>query len=266
MPTLSAIHIFPVKSCAPLTPLEAVVERRGLYHDRRWIVVDAQGRFMTARKHPRMTRVKATIDGDALRVEAPGMSPLEVRLEPDADARVDVVVWDSALSGRRADRQSEHWISEYLGQPARFVFMDESARRAVDPNYARVGDEVSFADGFPLLLISQSALDALNERLQSPVPMLRFRPNLVIAGTPAHAEDEWRSIRIGSVAFDIVKPCSRCAMTTVEPETGSFDPSGEPLRTLISYRRTAAGVMFGQNLIPRSAGTIRVGDNVVILD
>ena len=266
MPTLSALYIFPVKSCAPLTPREARVERRGLVDDRRWIVVDAQGTFITARKHPRMTLVNAVIDRQVLHVTAPGMPPLEVSPDADAGARRDVMIWDSTVSARRADRPSGHWISEYLGQPASFVFMDEFASRPIDPGYATAGDEVSFADGFPLLLISRSALDDLNARLQSPVPILRFRPNLVISGTPAHAEDGWRSIRVGEVRFDVVKSCVRCVLTTVDPDTGTFDPGGEPLRTLLSYRRTEKGVTFGQNLIPRGTGTIRVGDEVVIID
>jgi uncharacterized protein YcbX len=133
-----------------------------------------------------------------------------------------------------------------------------------DP-HSQTGDEVSFADAFPLLLISRAALDGLNARLAKPVSMLRFRPNLVVEGVAAHAEDGWKRIRIGEVEFDVAKACTRCVFTTVDPMRGERDPDGEPLRTLIGYRRTADGVTFGQNLIPRSAGSVRVGDAVEVL-
>ena len=267
MPTLSALHIFPVKSCAALAPSAARVELRGIVDDRRWMVVDADGKCLTARKHPCMTLVRAQAAAEgALHVEAPDMPSLAVKPDPRPDARIEVTVWDSTLSARRADGEADAWISRYLGHPAHFVFMDENASRAVDPAYAQAGAEVSFADGFPLLLISQASLDGLNARLEQPVPMLRFRPNLVVVGTAAHDEDDWRRVRIGEVEFDVVKPCSRCVLTTVDFTRGELDAGGEPLRTLLTYRRTPAGVTFGQNLVPRGTGTLHVGDEVVVLD
>jgi uncharacterized protein YcbX len=143
--------------------------------------------------------------------------------------------------------------------------MDEAAQRPVRADYGQPGDVVSFADAFPLLLISEASLAGLNARMAQPVPMARFRPNLVVAETAAHAEDDWRRIRIGVLEFDVVKACTRCVFTTVDPATGNFDPGGEPLATLKQYRRTAAGVTFGQNLIPRSFGQISVGDRVEVL-
>ncbi|HVT32272.1 MAG TPA: MOSC N-terminal beta barrel domain-containing protein [Rhodanobacteraceae bacterium] len=262
--TLSAIHVFPIKSCAPLVLDSAELGPRGLRHDRRWIVTDAEGRFLTGRQQPRLTLLRAVPDGDALDVSAPGMSTL--RLEtPKTRDRLPVTVWSSNVAALPADAASDAWISRFLGMPARFACMDAACVRPVDPNYAREGDEVSFADAFPLMLISQAALDALNARLAAPVPMLRFRPNLVIANTAPHAEDGWKRIRIGTVELDIVKPCARCVFTTVDFEKGAFDPSGEPLRTLIGYRRSERGVLFGQNAIPRATGTLRVGDEVEVL-
>jgi uncharacterized protein YcbX len=134
-----------------------------------------------------------------------------------------------------------------------------------DGRYGRDEDRVSLADAFPLLLVSQAALDQLNAKLAQPVPMLRFRPNLVVAGTQPHAEDDWRRIRIGAIEFDVVKACTRCVFTTVDFERGERDPTGEPLRTLTTYRRTAEGVTFGQNLIPRGTGTLRAGDPIEVL-
>ena len=262
---LSTLHVYPVKSCAALAPTHATVEARGLAADRRWMVVDENGRFLSARKLPRMTLVRTRTVDDGVEVEAPGMQGLLVRAEADAARRREVQVWGSTVSARVAEPAADAWISAFLGCVAHFAYMDEHALRAIDPAYAHVDDIVSFADGFPLLLISQAALDLLNTKLAAPVPMLRFRPNLVVDGVPAHAEDGWRRIRIGGIDFDVVKPCTRCVLTTVDFEQGEFDPGGEPLRTLLSYRRTGKGVTFGQILIPRSRGTLRLGDAVEVL-
>ncbi len=264
-PSLSHINLFPIKSCAPLTPDRAFVELRGLRGDRRWMIVDADGKFITARKHPRLVMVRATPNDEGLSLEAPGMAPRQ--LDPILDsALTPVKIWKDEVMARSAHADADAWISTYLGVPARFVFMADDCVRAVDSDYAHVGDQVSFADGYPILLISQAALDGLNGRLATPVQMLRFRPSLVVANTVAHAEDGWRSIRIGGVRFELVKPCARCVLTTVDPESGIPDAAGEPLRTLVSYRRFDNGVMFGQNLIPRGTGAIRVGDEVSVID
>jgi len=262
-PTLSALHIFPVKSCAPLVLDAAAVEPRGLRHDRRWIVTDGDGKFLTGRQHPRLTLMHATPDHDAIALSALGMPPL--RLEAPNGARVDIVVWTNAVAALPGSDLANAWISEFLGMPARFAYMDDACARPVNPDYSRPGDEVSFADAFPLLLISQGALDALSEKLAVPVPMLRFRPNFVVANTAPHAEDGWKRVRVGDVEFDVVKPCSRCVFTTVDFDRGEFDPSGEPLKTLTTYRRGERGVTFGQNVIPRGTGTVRVGDPVEVL-
>ena len=263
-PTLSALHVFPVKSCAPLVLDSAAVEPRGLRHDRRWIVTDANGKFLTGRQHPRLTLLQALPDGDAIALSAPGMPPLRVDA-PSGGVRVDVVVWTNTVAALAAGDVANAWISAFLGMPARLAYMDDACARPVNPDYARPGDEVSFADAFPLLLISEGALDALNEKLVAPVPMLRFRPNFVVANTAPHAEDGWKRVRVGEVEFDLVKPCSRCVFTTVDFERGEFDPSGEPLKTLTTYRRGERGVTFGQNVIPRGTGTVRVGDQVEVL-
>ena len=263
-PVLSALHIFPLKSCAPLALDAAAVELRGLRHDRRWVVTDETGRFLTGRQHPRLTLLHCVPDGDALVVSTPGMPPLHL-VPPAGGDRIDVTVWANTVAALPLGFTADAWISLFLGMPARIAYMDDACVRPVNPDYARPDDEVSFADAFPLLLISQGALDALNAKLATPVPMLRFRPNLVVANTTPHAEDGWKRVRIGAIEFDLVKPCSRCVFTTVDFERGEFDPSGEPLRTLITYRRGERGVTFGQNVIPRGTGTLRVGDPVEVL-
>jgi len=267
--TLSAIHIFPVKSCAPLVLGDARVETRGLAGDRRWMVIDDAGKFVTGRQHSRLTLIRAQTNGAGVTLTAPGMPELHL-VAPTHGERIDTAVWGAAVRPLLADESAHHWISAYLGAPHRFVHMDVDCARPMkakyDGIYGEDADEVSFADGFPLLLISQASLDLLNSKLARSVPMLRFRPNLVIAGTEPHAEDGWRRIRAGECEFDVLKPCTRCVFTTVDFERGERDANGEPLRTLARYRRTPDGVTFGQNLIPRRLGTVRVGDEVDVLE
>lgn len=264
--TLASLHIYPIKSCAQLTLDSAVVEKRGLAHDRRWMIVDQNARFITGRELPRLTLLQAEPDAGGLTLRAPQMMPLQV-LFPRANApRLDVTVWKNIVAAQLADDSANAWLSTFLGQPSRLVFMDDDCVRAVDIEHASSGDEVSFADAYPLLLISQAALDDLNTRLVRPVGMWQFRPNLVVAGCAANAEDRWSRIRIGNIEFDLVKSCTRCVFTTVDPERGERSEDGEPLRTLIGYRRTPAGVTFGQNLIARGQGVIRAGDTIDVLE
>lgn len=260
---LSALYLYPIKSTAPLEVETAVVEPRGLRDDRRWMVVDDEGRFLTGRQLPRMTLVRALLDAHGLTLDAPGMPSLSVPF-PQTEATVSVNVWKSEVAAKPADVAGA-WMSEFLRRPVRLVHMDAGVTRPMTDVHSQPGDEVSFADAFPLLLISGAALEGLNARLARPVSMLQFRPNLVVEGAPAHAEDGWKRIRIGAVEFDVAKPCMRCIFTTVDPARGERDPEGEPLRTLVGYRRTAEGVAFGQNLIPRSLGTLRIGDLVEVL-
>ena len=266
--TLAAIHIFPLKSGAPLSLRETQVQTRGLAHDRRWMVTDATGKFVTGRQQSRLTLIRALADADGVALTAPGMPALRIAA-PTTGERIASEVWGAAVTPLLADAAAHEWVSTYLGASHRLVHMDDGCMRRLkakyDGRYGEDDDEVTFADGFPLLLISQGSLDLLNAKLAQPVPMLRFRPNLVVAGTPAHAEDGWKRIRVGACEFEVAKPCTRCVFTTVDFERGERDPSGEPLRTLTRYRRTPDGVTFGQNLIPRKLGTVRVGDPVEVL-
>lgn len=261
---LSGIHVYPLKSAAGIELADAVVERRGLRHDRRWMAVDAGGKCVTGRELPRLTLVRATPAADGLLLEAPGMPRLHAATRADA-ATLAVDVWKSRLRAPLLGAEADAWLSTFLGTPLRLVHMDAAATRAVTSPRAMPGDVVSFADAFPVLLLSQASLDGLNARLASPVSMQRFRPNLVVDGVPAHAEDGWARIRIGEVEFEVAEPCVRCVFTTVDPVRGERDPGGEPLRTLVGYRRTPDGVAFGQLLLPRSAGTVRRGDRVDVL-
>jgi len=268
MSVLASIHIYPLKSGAPLALDQGVVETRGLAGDRRWMLVDANGKFVTGRQQPRLTLIRAQPRENGLRLSAPDMPDIDLTA-PSTGTRIESAVWGAPVKPLLADDAAHDWISAYMRAPHRLVYMDAACARPMkakyDGRYGNDDDEVSFADGFPLLLISQAALDQLNAKLAAPVPMLRFRPNLVVAGTAPHAEDQWKRIRVGAIEFEVLKPCVRCVFTTVEFERGVFDPSGEPLRTLLKYRRGAEGVTFGQNLIPRGRGIVRRGDAVEVL-
>lgn len=263
---ISALYRYPLKSCAARAEDALDIEPRGPAGDRRWLAVDGDGRFLTAREHPQLVRVQATLTPCGLHLQHPRAGALEVAT-PGADApRRAVQVWRSTVDAARAHAAADAWLQAVLGFPATLVHMDAAATRAVDPAHAQPGDEVSFADAYPLLVIGQASLDGLNARLPAPVPMTRFRPNIVIAGASAHAEDGWRRVRIGTVEFEATTRCTRCVFTTLDPATATRDARGEPLRTLATYRRGDGGVVFGMNLISRGTGRIAVGDAVVPLD
>jgi uncharacterized protein len=261
--TLTALYRYPVKSLRGSGFDELAVDARGLAGDRRWMVVDGDGRFVTQRQHPRMCLVDTALDGDGrLTLRAPGMSPLTVA-QVDGGRR-QVVVWDDQVEAEQCDPAVDAWLSDFLGIACRLVRMPDDSVRPVDPDYAGPGHRVGFADGFPFLLISEASLDELNGRLTQPVPMARFRPNLVVAGCEAFAEDGWRRIRIGGLAFDLVKPCSRCIIPTIDIATGQRD--AEPLRTLMGYRKRDNRILFGQNLVHDGVGLLRRGMPVQVLE
>jgi len=264
---VTEINIYPIKSTRRIALNESEVLARGLPWDRRWMLVDAAGEFITARKYPALARVDTVIGSETLAVSVDEGAVLKLPLQSDAVETVAVTVWRDRCDAVPAGPEADAWFSDYLGIACRLVRLSDYLRRGVDPDYGQPGDEVSFADGFPLLLITQASLQDLNTRLDTPVSMRRFRPNLVVEGAEPYAEDSWRRFRVGAVEFEGVKNCSRCVFTTVDPDTGCKDPQQEPLRTLATYRKRAnGGVYFGQNLIPRSGGVIRIGDAVEILE
>lgn len=263
--TLSEIWIYPVKSLGGIRLARAQSEEKGLRYDRRWMIVDENNVFITQRAFTQMALIDVELQPDGLRIfnrNAPD-DDLIVPLEPASKEIVAVTVWDDVTTGMTVCREADEWLSRQLGLPLRLVMMPESAERKADARYARHDENVSFADGFPYLLISQASLDELNSRLPEPITMRRFRPNFVIAGTAPFAEDEWKSIRIGNLHFEIVKPCARCVLTTIDPKTAVKGP--EPLKTLATYRRAGNKILFGQNVTTQDFGEIREGDEVTIL-
>jgi uncharacterized protein YcbX len=258
---LAAIHVYPVKSCRAQSREEAVVEPWGLAGDRRWMVVDPDGRFVTQREEPLLARIEVRVEAEGLALESGGRH-LVVKT-PGPEARRPVIVWRSTVPARIADASLEPLI----GRDLRLAYMDDPRSRTINPEYGRPEDRVSFADGYPLLLASASSLDDLNARMAAPLPMDRSRPSIVVAGAPPWAEDLWRRIRIGEAVFRVVKPCDRCIVTTTDQATGARGAAGgEPLRTLARFRRRGDSVFFAQNLIPKTPGAIRVGDPVEVMD
>ncbi|MCB1697414.1 MAG: MOSC domain-containing protein [Pseudomonadales bacterium] len=260
---LSGISIYPVKSCAGINLDRVTLDRFGPVGDRRWLVVDERGRFVSQREQAHMARVRAEHVGGGIRLSLDDSS-IQAAI-PGSDApELRVSIWGDSVVALLADTRAGEWLSAELGRPCRLVYMPDTCRRLVDGIYAREGETVSFADGFPLLLISQASLDDLNSRLDNPVPMNRFRPNLVVSGCDSFAEDGWRRIRIGDVEFDVAKPCARCVIPSIDQATAQRD--GQINRALASYRRINGQVMFGQNLLYQRAGSLSLGDSVEVLD
>lgn len=268
MLSLSQLYRYPLKSGRGEALQRCAVDGLGLSGDRRWMVVDAaNGRFITQRLLPQMSQLSALYNlRGGLTLSAAGHGELEVAVpDPEQDLR-GVTVWQDSLQVPDAGDEAAAWLSELLGRPCRLVQVPEARTRQVDTAYALPGDRVAFADGFPLLLIGQASLDDLAQRVGRPLSMLRFRPNLVVVGSEPYAEDGWKRIRIGEVDFEVAKGCTRCILTTVDPQSGERSADREPLATLKTYREREGDVYFGQNLLPRGVGELQVGMPVEVLE
>ena len=265
---LTAIHIYPVKALGSISLAACEVTPRGLKHDRRFMVVDGDDQFVTQRELPKMATVWMEIENGKVIFSAPDMDSVAFSAEPRELPSRLVRVWSSDVPAHTVSPEADAWLTSYLCFNARLVYMPDSSDRAVSREHGQAGDIVSFADGYPLLLASEESLADLNARIAAngatAVPMNRFRPNLVIQGCDAFAEDRLGEIRIGDAVFRAVKPCTRCQVTTTDQASGEVR-GPEPLRTLAAYRDSPNGVMFGMNLIPVKLGTVRVGDAVQLV-
>ncbi len=259
---IASLHVHPLKSGAVVNLDAVLLTTTGFEHDRRWMLVDPHGDFHSQREHPRMALLRAFVDGGRLHVQAPGLAPLSVPIEPPAARPVSVRVWDDRFEALTVDPAADRWFSDFLGEPARLVVTHPAMHRP--SNRARTGDIEAlngFADGYPILVISTASLADLNRRLADqglpPVEMARFRPNLVLDGLDAHAEDHLDELHIrtddGPVVLRLVKPCPRCPMPDVDPATGQR--GDQPGLTLMGYRAD-----------PRLDGAITFGMNAVIVD
>ena len=279
---LSELRIYPIKSLGGISVPEAVVDEKGLRYDRRFMLVTPAGDFITQRTNHHMALIDVAIDGyntpnATVRVWHRNRADnvLTLSLTPPTDTLGDtmpVSIWDSEnVPATLVSADADRWFSEALDKSCRLVFMPDSTRRTVDPTYARHDEQgrpsvVSFADGYPYLLIGQASLDELNQRLPQPIEMLRFRPNLIVSGSSPYDEDAWEQFRINDLTFYGVKPCARCVLTTIDPATGQ--KGKEPLHTLATYRQWKHKILFGQNVLPDAGSiqkTLRVGQPLQIV-
>jgi uncharacterized protein YcbX len=277
---ITEINIYPVKSLRGIALGEARVTKRGFERDRRWMITDIDSKFLTQRELPKMASISIAIEEDGLRFSAPGAEDLTVAARTDKGNTGQVQIWSSVCAAEFYDETVNGWFSELLGTKCRLVYMPEDTRRGINPIFNTGEDIVSFADGYPFMALGEASLVDLNSRLEAALPMNRFRPNLVIRGSEAYAEDTWKRVRIGDTIFRATKPCARCSITTVDQAKGLFTGK-EPLKTLAAYRKAgqvmpdayaamgmgANDVLFGQNLVPENTGEmVRIGDGVEVLE
>ncbi len=262
-PKLSQINVYPVKSVGGLSLSTSWVEKQGLTFDRRFMLALADGSMITARKYPQMVKVKSSLMPDGVMFTAEGLPALRIRYADFKMQETPAQVWKDNFAAYTTTDDADDWFSRVLGKRVELLYSGEQSNRI----RKKVGSNVSFADGYPVLVISEASLQELNRRSSETHSMDQFRTNLVVSGTEPFGEDSWKRIRIGEVEFEAVKPCERCILTTVDVEKGAFRPSKEPLKTLSEFRANErGGVFFGQNLIARNEGMIRQGDKVEVLE
>ena len=259
---LSQIFIYPIKSARGVAVAETQVDNSGPLQDRRWMVVDEHGVFLSQRKLPRMVLIEPRFEGAGLVLTAPGMVPLVIPRWSGEGEWIPVRIWRDTLKLPHPNQAYSEWFSSFLGRSCRLVYLPDEVSRCIEAPFDDPKWRVSLADGYPLLVVTQASLDVLNARLLSPISMERFRPNLVIAGAAPHEEDSWKDLRIGSVQLAIVKPCARCSTVLVDPATANVGL--EPLRTLAGYRRMPRSVLFAQNALVVTPGQLSVGTPVEI--
>lgn len=260
------IFIYPIKSLGGIRLEEAWADERGFQYDRRWMLVDRKGNFLTQREHPKMAFFQVVMTQDSLLVfeKNDRINQIKIPFETSTKLKMEVKVWDDVMIAEKVGPEYDKWFSKKLGLPVHLVKMTESTKRKVDRKYAKNGELVSFADGMPYLIIGQSSLNDLNSKMDEPVPMNRFRPNIVFAGGKAFQEDQMNSIRIGEVEFALIKPCARCVLTTIDQDTAK--KGKEPLSTLSKFRLSDNKVLFGQNMVALRTGSMKVGDPLIVME
>ena len=263
---VDSLHVYPLKGAAGFSPPSWPVDERGLRHDRRFMVVDEDGVFISQRTNPRMALIGAVISDAGLRISS-AMGTLDVAFPSSSAPTLRATVWDDCFDVRVSDPNASRMLSDVLGAPAQLVWMDDDCKRLTSVKRGEPRRHLSFADAAPLLLTTTAALEELNTRLQrsgsSAIPMDRFRPNVVVRGATAGADDTWRTLRIGNAAFRVSNACKRCKVITIDQSTGEFT-GNEPLATLATYRAEGPSVTFGQHMMAEASGSIGIGDLVVI--
>lgn len=265
---ITQLHIYPVKSLAGIAVQEALVTERGFQHDRRWLLINENNRFLTQREFGALALLQTEITTEYLIIRHrnnPELGLLQVPLQTNSTERFTVQIWDDFCDALAVDKAADAWLSEALGAQTRLVYLPDDSPRQVEPERVQMPMNVSFADAYPYLLIGEASLMDLNQRLTEPVPMNRFRPNLVFSGAAPYQEDAWSDLLIGGVPFRGIKPCGRCILTTTDQNTGIRHKGGDPLKTLATYRTQGNKVLFGMNLITLGSGIIKVGDELTVL-
>lgn len=261
---VTSLHLYPIKGCRGHAVDSLAIDSLGPVGDRRLMLVDTRDRFISQRERPQLATITPTLADDTLSATAPGLGQLNHVLATNGAIRA-VTIWGSV--GLQVVDQGDAaaaWFSSAIGQSCRLVRCGAMTHRPIDPTYSpRPDAETSFTDGYPVLAVTEASLEALNRHLATPVPIGRFRPNVVVGGATPWSEDDWHAVAVGEVTLDAVKPCVRCVVTTTNQETGDRDPNQEPLRTLARIHTLPQfGVSFGQNLVSRGAGVICAGDPV----
>ena len=252
---------YPVKSLPGIARQSAVVNPRGLGLDRRYMLVDSDNRFLTQRSLPQLTQFNVAI-GDELTFSLKGSKQSISVLNKPVGSKLNVSIWQDSSSAVEVNSELSNWFSEQLGQPVKLVFMQDNDVRNLDTEYSQPGDQVGFADGYPILITTECSLNELNKRLKHPILMDRFRANIVLDGDKPFAEDDWQEMTIGDVVLRVAKPCARCQVITTDQRTGERYP--EPLTALSEFRKKDYKVLFGMNVIPETFGNISVGSQVKI--
>lgn len=263
---LSEILIYPIKSLGAVSLQSAIIEKRGLQYDRRWMLVDEDNVFLSQRRCKEMTLLKVHLHENGLEVYHQNMEVASVFVPFNASplAFMKVQIWEDSCDAYTISDEINNWFSDVLGIKCKLVYMPDDSNRQVDIRYAQKGDLTSFADGYPILILGQSALDNLNMKLAEAIEVNRFRPNIVFTGGQPNEEDDWKVFTIGDAVFLGVKPCARCVMTTINQETA--EQGDEPLKTLATYRKKGNKILFGQNVIAQSIEKqIQVGDVIEIV-
>ncbi len=258
---VTGLYIYPIKSLQGIEVESCEVLERGFKHDRRWMIIDSDNGHVTQRTHPQLSQIKIRLSDDFIIASHVDYEDIEIPLVLAHGNEELVTIWNDQVPALVAEEKINHWISSITGNPCRVVFMPENQDRPVNPERARNQENVSFADGYPYLIISEASLEDLNSRMEKPLPMHRFRPNIVVSGVEPYGEDQWKDLTIGTVDFYGTHPCKRCVFTTIDQETGQ--KGAEPLKTLATYRREGSEVIFGLNTLASSGGTVAVGDEVI---
>ena len=266
MVELTQINIYPVKSCKGMSLTRAELTPFGLKNDRRWMIVDENHSFLSQRAIPTMALIEPSFSNDGLILKAPGFDSIEVPYQLKTKVTRAVTIWDDTCAAIDCGDEPARWFSKFLGINCRLVTMGDTFERSVSENYSHQRDQVGFADAFPLLLISSASLRDLNKRLDQPIPMNRFRPNLVVSGCEPYEEDRWKRISVNGITFAVSKPCARCTIPSVDQTNGIR--GDEPLATLATYRKgNNNAVFFGQNLInEQKSGELVLGTRVSVLE